>query len=46
MRLFSECVITDYEYRLEVFRAVTMKKGVFYDVTPRGSFEKRRFGEI
>jgi hypothetical protein len=30
--------------RLEVFTAVTMKKGVFWDVTPCGSCKNRRFG--
>jgi hypothetical protein len=31
--------------RSEVFTAVTMKKGIFWDVTPRGSCKNRRFGE-
>jgi hypothetical protein len=30
--------------RFEVFTAVTMKNGVFLDVTPRGSCNNRRFG--
>jgi hypothetical protein len=30
--------------RLEVFTAVIMKNGVFWDVTPRGSCKNRRFG--
>jgi hypothetical protein len=30
--------------RFEVFTAVTMKKGVFWDVTPCGSCKIRRFG--
>jgi hypothetical protein len=30
--------------RFEVFTAVTMKKGVFWDVTPCGSCKYRRFG--
>jgi hypothetical protein len=30
--------------RFEVFRAVTMKNGVFWDVTPCGSCKNRRFG--
>jgi hypothetical protein len=30
--------------RFEVFTAVTMKNGVFWDVTPCGSCKKRRFG--
>jgi hypothetical protein len=30
--------------RFEVFAAVTMKNGVFWDVTPSGSCKNRRFG--
>jgi hypothetical protein len=30
--------------RLEVFAAVAMKNGVFWDVTPCGSYKNRRFG--
>jgi hypothetical protein len=30
--------------RFEVFKAVTMKNGVFWDVTPYGSCKNRRFG--
>jgi hypothetical protein len=30
--------------RFVVFIAVTMKNGVFWDVTPRGSYKYRRFG--
>jgi hypothetical protein len=30
--------------RFEVFTAVTMKNGVFWVVTPRGSCKNRRFG--
>jgi hypothetical protein len=30
--------------RFAVFTAVTMKNGVFWDVTPRGSCKNRRFG--
>jgi hypothetical protein len=30
--------------RYEVFMAVTMKNGVFWDVTPYGSCKNRRFG--
>jgi hypothetical protein len=33
-----------YYVRLEVFTAVTMKNGVFLDVTPCGSCTNRRFG--
>jgi hypothetical protein len=29
---------------LEVSTAVTMKNAIFWDVTPRGSCNKRRFG--
>jgi hypothetical protein len=29
--------------RFEVFTAVTMKDGVFWDVMPCGSFKNRRF---
>jgi hypothetical protein len=29
--------------RFEVFTAVTMKNGVFWDVTPCGSYKNRRF---
>jgi hypothetical protein len=32
--------------RLEVFTAVTMKIGVFCDVTPCGSCKNRRLGEM
>jgi hypothetical protein len=32
-----------YSVRLEVFTAVTMKNGVFWDVTPFGSCKNRRF---
>jgi hypothetical protein len=30
--------------RFEVFTAVTMKYGVFWDVTPCGFYKNRRFG--
>jgi hypothetical protein len=30
--------------RFEVFTAVTLKNGVFWDVTPCGSCKNRRFG--
>jgi hypothetical protein len=30
--------------RFEVFTAVTMKNGAFWDVTPCGSCKNRRFG--
>jgi hypothetical protein len=29
--------------RFEIFTAMTMKYGVFWDITPRGSYENRRF---
>jgi hypothetical protein len=32
--------------RFEAFTAVTMKNGVFWDVTPCGSCNNRRFGGI
>jgi hypothetical protein len=32
--------------RFEVFTAVTMKNGVFWDVTPCGSCKNRRFGGV
>jgi hypothetical protein len=32
------------DVRFEVFTAVTMKNGVFWDVTPYGSCKNRRFG--
>jgi hypothetical protein len=35
----SQCYV-----RFEVFTAVTMKNGVFWDVTPRASCKNRRFG--
>jgi hypothetical protein len=36
--------ITLLHVRFEVFTAVTMKNGVFWDVTPCGSCKNRRFG--
>jgi hypothetical protein len=39
--------VEDYKcnhVRFEVFTAVTMKNGVFWDVTPSGSCKNRRFG--
>jgi hypothetical protein len=36
---------TNFHYvRFEVFTAVTIKNGVFWDVTPCGSCKNRRFG--
>jgi hypothetical protein len=35
---------SDYIVRFVVFTAVTMKNGVFWDVTPCGSCKNRRFG--
>jgi hypothetical protein len=35
---------SSFSVRFEVFTAMTMKNGAFWDVTPRGSFENRRFG--
>jgi hypothetical protein len=37
------CKTVSYCARFEVFTAVTMKNGVFWDVTPCGSCENRRF---
>jgi hypothetical protein len=34
----------DENFRFEVFTAVTMKNGVFWDVMPCGSCKNRRFG--
>jgi hypothetical protein len=34
----------DDDVRFEFFASVTMKNAVFWDVTPRGSCKKRRFG--
>jgi hypothetical protein len=36
--------ILNFLVRFEVFTAVTMKNGVFWDVTPCGSCKNRRFG--
>jgi hypothetical protein len=36
--------LTIYRIRFEVFTVVTMKNGVFLDVTPCGSCKNRRFG--
>jgi hypothetical protein len=33
-----------YPVKFEVFTVVTMKNGVFWDVTPCGFFKIRRFG--
>jgi hypothetical protein len=33
-----------FSVRVEVFKAVTMKNGVFWDVTPCGSCKNQRFG--
>jgi hypothetical protein len=32
------------DVRFQVFMAVTMKNGVFWDLTPCGSYKNRRFG--
>jgi hypothetical protein len=34
------------DVRFEIFTAVTMKNGVFWDVTPCGSCKNRSFGEL
>jgi hypothetical protein len=36
----------NYFVRFEAFMAVTMKNGVFWDVTPRGSCKNGRFGGV
>jgi hypothetical protein len=36
--------LTRFCVRLEVFTAVAMKNGIFWDVTPCGSCKNRRFG--
>jgi hypothetical protein len=36
--------VHNYYVRFEVFMAVTMKNGVFWDVTPCGSCKNRHFG--
>jgi hypothetical protein len=40
-RAVEDC---EKDVRFEVFTAVTMKNGVFWDVTPCGSCKNRRFG--
>jgi hypothetical protein len=45
----ASCLISYFEeqiylVRFEVFTAVTMKNGVFWDVTPCGSYKNQRFG--
>jgi hypothetical protein len=40
----GELGTTSAYVRFEVFTAVTMKNGVFWDVKPRGSCKNRRFG--
>jgi hypothetical protein len=37
---------TERYIRFEVFTALTMKNGVFWDVTPRGSCKNRRLGGL
>jgi hypothetical protein len=39
-------LIKTKKVRFEVFTAVSMKNGVFWDVTPCGSCKNRRFGGI
>jgi hypothetical protein len=41
---YAELSNLDGFVRLEVFTAVTMKNGVFWDVMPCGSHKNRRFG--
>jgi hypothetical protein len=40
----KEAIILTIFVRFEVFTAVTMKNGVFWDVTPCGSCKNQRFG--
>jgi hypothetical protein len=45
LRYFSPVLKIKQSFvRFEVFTAVTMKNGVFLDVTPCGSCKNRRFG--
>jgi hypothetical protein len=37
-------IVGEFYVRFEVSTAVTMKSGVFWDVTPCGSCKNRRFG--
>jgi hypothetical protein len=41
---FSAFISLNIFVSLEVFTAVTMKNGVFWDVMPRGPCKNRRFG--
>jgi hypothetical protein len=42
---YTKCVANKlHSVRFEVFMAVTMKNGVFWDATPCGSCKNRRFG--
>jgi hypothetical protein len=36
--------LTSYTVRFEVFTVVTVKRSIFWDVTPCDSYKKRRFG--
>jgi hypothetical protein len=46
LRRNTKCLPIEQHYvRFEVFTAVTMKNGVFWDVTPCGSCKNRRFVE-
>jgi hypothetical protein len=43
--LTNDCILHYIDHvRFEVSTAMTMKNGVFWDVTPRGSCSNRRFG--
>jgi hypothetical protein len=44
MLLEGLCEFIKIRVRFEVFTAVTMKTGVFWDVTPCDSCKNRRFG--
>jgi hypothetical protein len=41
---WSDDILIQHFVRFEVFTAVTMKSGVFWDVTPCGPCKNRRFG--
>jgi hypothetical protein len=45
LKLYVLMVETNFNETFEVFTAVTMKNGVFWDFTRRGSCKNRRFGE-
>jgi hypothetical protein len=44
LRICARLATWFFLVRFEIFTAVTMKNGVFWDVTPCGSCKNRRFG--